>query len=110
MAAIKCIAMLVFFQFVVLVTLILQCNAMIVAYKHLQKKRTLLLCAYFCSKKNKWATKTKHFKSHRLRRKPRTIWVAGGRTDQWWRNLVSGNLPSDTWNKNFRIKNLFIRW
>ena len=76
---------------------------MIVAYKHLQKKRTLLLCAYFCSKKNKWATRTKHIKFRRLRRKPRTIWVAGGRTDQWWRNLVSGNLPSDTWNKNSRM-------
>ena len=95
--------MLVFFQFGVLVTLILQCNAMMIAYKLLQKRRTLLLCSYLCSKKNKWTTRKKHRKLSRLCRSPRTIWVANGRTDQWWRNLVSENLPLGTWKKNFRM-------
>ena len=42
-------------------------------------------------------------KVYRLCGKPRTTWVAGGRTDQRWRSLASGNLPFDTWNKNFKM-------
>ena len=34
--------------------------------------------------------------------------VVKGRTDQWWRNMIGGNLPDSFWKKNFRMsKDLF---
>ena len=99
----KCIAILIFFQFGVLITLILQFNAMASAYKLLQKKRMLLISAYLCSKNNKWAKRKKHLKLRTLCRKRRTIWVANGRTDQWWTNLLHENVPPGTWKKNLRM-------
>ena len=76
---------------------------MAIAYKLLQKKRMMLITAYLCSKKNKWAKRKKHLKLRRLCRKPRTIWVANGRTDQWWTNLLREDIPPDTWKKNLRM-------
>ena len=26
-----------------------------------------------------------------------------GRTDQWWRNIIGGNVPDSFWKKNFRM-------
>ena len=41
--------------------------------------------------------------------KHKSVWVVvNGRTDQWWRNMIGGNLPGNFWKKNFRMsKDLF---
>lgn len=39
----------------------------------------------------------------RYLRKKRSVWVKSGRTDQWWRNLISDKMSPDEWKKNLRI-------
>ena len=35
--------------------------------------------------------------------KQRGYWYDKGRRDQWWKNLLEGNLKGDIWKKNFRM-------
>ena len=58
--------MLSFFQFWLLITLILQCYGIVIAYKFLQARRNSLLCAYLCTKRKKWQERRKHLKICRL--------------------------------------------
>ncbi len=99
----KKLVMMVFFQFGLLLTLIIQCYGTVIAYQLLQAKRTLLVNAYLCTRKNKWARRIKHLKARRLCRKPRSTWIVNGRTDKWWENIVNGDAPDSVWKKNFRM-------
>ncbi len=47
----KKLVMMVFFQFGLLLTLIIQCYGTVIAYQLLQAKRTLLVNAYLCTRK-----------------------------------------------------------
>ena len=59
------IVMLSFFQFGLLITLILQWYGVVIAYKLLQTRRNSLLCAYLWAKRKKWQNR-KHLKIPRL--------------------------------------------
>ena len=43
-------------------------------------------------------------------RKKRNTWVANGRTDQWWNNMLGDDIPDQCWKKNFRMtKEAFLK-
>ena len=100
---------LLILQFGMFVTLVLQCHGLFVTYKLLERKRNQMLCMYLSGKKSYLMRKSKHAQLRRLRRKHKSVWVVvNGRTDQWWRNMIGGNLPGSFWKKNFRMsKDLF---
>ena len=100
---IRKVAVLVLVQFGLLVALTLQLHGMVVSYKLLQVRRALLLSAYLDARKSKWSRKRKYLRVRRLCRKPRSVWVANGRTDQWWRNMARTDVPASLWKKNFRM-------
>ena len=81
---------------------------MFVAYKLLEMKTNQMLCMHFSAKKSYLMREIKHAQLRRLRRKHKSVWVVNGRTDQWWRNIIGGNVPDSFWKKNFRMsKDLF---
>ena len=100
---------LLILQFGMFVTLVLQCHGLFVTYKLLEMKRNQMLCMHLSAKKSYLMKKRKHAQLRRLRRKHKSVWVVvNGRTDQWWRNMIGGNLPGSFWKKNFRMsKDLF---
>ena len=69
------LAVLVFIQFGLLLTVIIQCYGIAMLYQLLHAKRNLLLCAYLCAQKRRMARKLKRLKIHRLCRKKRSVWV-----------------------------------
>ncbi|XP_046853992.1 putative nuclease HARBI1 [Xenia sp. Carnegie-2017] len=87
----------------ILIALIIQCCGMAIAYRMMQQKRLRILDAYFQAKTKKLMRKRRHLMLRRLCRKPRSTWVVFGRTDQWWRNLISENALSISWKKNLRM-------
>ena len=95
---------LLILQFVMFVTLVLQCHGLFFTYKLLEMKRNQMLCMHLSAKKNYLKRKRKHAQLRRLRRKHKSVWVVvNERTDQWWRNMIGGNLPGSFWKKNFRM-------
>ena len=36
-------------------------------------------------------------------RRKRKIWVKPGRTDEWWKKIISGKMDSEEWKNNFRM-------
>ena len=54
-------------------------------------------------KKKLYHKKLRFLHHRRLCRKKKLYWVAPGRTEQWWLNLVSGLAPAENWKKNFRM-------
>ena len=84
---------LLILQFGMFVTLVLQCHGLFVTYKLLEMKRNQMLCMHLSAKKSYLMRKRKHAQLRRLRRKHKSVWVVvNRRTDQWWRNMISGNL------------------
>ena len=47
--------------------------------------------------------KLKIARQRRLMRRNRGCWFKPGRTEQWWRNMISGATPEEAWKKNFRL-------
>ena len=94
---------LLILQFGMFVTLILQCHALFVTYKLLERKRNQMLCMHLSAKKNYLMRKRKHAQLRRFRRKQKSVWVVNGRTDQWWQNMIGGNVPDSFWKKNVRM-------
>ena len=100
---------LLILQFGMFVTLVLQCHGLFVTYKMLEMKRNQMLCMHLSAKKSYLMRKRKHAQLRRLRRNHKSVSVVvKGRTDQWWQNMIGGNLPDSFWKKNFRMsKDLF---
>ena len=48
--------------------------------------------------KKKWIQRQKFFRRHHLFRKPRSVWVTCGSTDEWWNNVKREYL-TNTWGK-----------
>ena len=103
---------LLIYNFGMFVTLVLQCHGLFVTSKLLEMKRNQMLCMHLSAKKNYLMRKRKHAQLRRLRRKHKSLWVVvNGRTDQWWRNMIGGNLPGSFWKKNFRMSKIyFMNW
>ena len=38
-----------------------------------------------------------------LLKKKQKTWIKPGRTEKWWRQMISGKAPEDEWKINFRI-------
>ena len=93
-------------QFFPLISLILQLHGLVITYKILEMKRNLMLCALFSAKKSKLQRKMKHIQARRILRRPRSTWVANGRTDQWWQNMLGADVPEYCWKKNFRMSRI----
>ena len=92
------------------VTLVLQCHGLFVTYKLLEMKRNQMLCMHLSAKKNYLMRKRKHAQLRRLRRKHKSLWVVvNGRIDQWWRNMIGGNLSGSFGRKTLGCQR-FISW
>ena len=76
--------------------LILQLNAIIIMYELLGRKKRFVVSSYICLKKNKWIQRQKFLRRHHLLRKPSSVWVARGSTDEWWSNVKREDLLN-TW-------------
>ena len=74
----------------------------------MELKRNLPLAAYLSARKTYLQRKRRN-QARRVRRKPRSVWVINGRTDQWWQNMIGEDVPDWCWRKNFRMsKECFI--
>ena len=63
-----------------------------------------LFVASFLNKRvSYWKKRLIQTHERRARRKERSTWYVKGRTDKWWKNMVSGILPEESWKKNFRM-------
>ena len=54
-------------------------------------------------KRSYYLRKLKIIQRRRLARKKRQFRFTPGKTDQWWRNMISGETPEEQWVKNFRM-------
>ena len=54
-------------------------------------------------KKNFRLKKLKDKMLRRNSKKPRSCWYKIGRSDKWWKNMISGISPESYWFKNFRL-------
>ena len=100
---------LLILQFGMFVTLILRCHGFFVTYKLLEMKRNQMLCMHLSAKKSYLMRKRKHAQLRRLRRKQKSVWVmVNGRTDQWWRNMIGGNLPGSFWKKTLGCQKIYF--
>ena len=95
------IAVLIFLQFGLLVSLSLQLHGMLMKYSLLQAKRNSMVSAYLATKKDKWQRKRKHIQSRNLRRRTKSAWVFLGKTDEWWQKMIRRDVLERIW------KNLF---
>ena len=95
---------LLILQFGMFVTLVLQCHGLFVTYKVLEMKINQMLCMHLSAKKTYRMRKRKHAQLRTLRRKHKiSMGRVNWRTDQWWRNMIGGNVPDSFWRKNFRM-------
>ena len=90
-------------QFGLLAALNFQLFGMVAAYKMMELKRNLSLAAYLSARKTYLQRKRRNLQARRVRRKPRSLWVINGRTDQWWQNMIGEDVPEWCWRKNFRM-------
>ena len=81
--------------------------AMLVEYIN---KWDMIIISMLTSKKRHMYWKMKAKRLSQLRRKCWVSWFKQGRTDQWWDNLLSGELPNEEWHSNFRLpKDAFFK-
>ena len=66
-------------------------------------KRNTIIMSMLMSRQRYLFRKMKAKRISQLRRKQREVWYKQGRTDQWWKNLLSGKLSDEEWQRNFRL-------
>ena len=54
-------------------------------------------------KRNYHLQKLKQMRQRRLCRRKRSCWNIRGRTEEWWSKMITGELSSENWKKNFRF-------
>ena len=69
----------------------------------MKMKQTENNMLYFLQKRNYRHSKEKLRKIRNLYRERRSCWQICGRDDVFWRNILQGLLPDDTWKRNFRM-------
>ena len=82
---------------------IFQFQGFLVACQIYLKHRNDCLMAFMTRKRSALYRKLKIARQRRLMRRNRGCWFKPGRTEQWWRNMISGATPEETWKKNFRL-------
>ena len=90
-------------QFGLLVAFNFKLFGMVTAYKMMKLKRNLFLAAYLSARKTYLQRKRRNLQARRVRRKPRSVWVINGRTDQRWQNMIGEDVPDWCWRKSFSI-------
>lgn len=81
----------------------LQLNGLLFCYNLYQKQIQEKVLLYYGRKRSLYFKKLKIMHIRRMNRRKRSVWVANGRTDLWWRNLITGVSPDNAWKKNFRM-------
>ena len=66
-------------------------------------KRNTIIMSMLMSRRRYLFRKMKAKRISQLRRKRREVWYKQGRTDQWWKNVLSGKLSDEEWQRNFRL-------
>ena len=84
-------------------TILLQLNGLLLIWTINQKRRQATILNLVLSERRRATQKLKLAKQRRLNRKKRSCWYKAGRTDKWWKNLISGVSPKEFWKKNFRM-------
>lgn len=70
----------------------------------LYKKRNVdLLVTRFARKRNVIVENARNWNFGDTDENKRTRWVNNGRTDQWWRNMITLISPEEKWKKVFRM-------
>ena len=69
----------------------------------MKMKQTENNMLYFLQKRNHRHSKEKLRKIRNLSCERRSCWQICGRDDVFWRNILQGLLPDDTWKRNFRM-------
>ena len=82
--------------------LLLQLQLMTAAYRHHKQQQFFYINNYFHERK-KNLKKRIWLERCKKRRKERSCWVAGGRTDHWWKKMIWENIPDHCWRRNFRM-------
>ena len=62
-----------------------------------------LIISNLLRKKNFRLKKLKDKMLRRNSKKPHSCWYKIGRSDKWWKNMISGISPESYWFKNFRL-------
>ena len=55
-----------------------------------------------CTTRN-YSRRRKRLSVEKGHRKQRELWRQDGRTESWWAKLQAGEMPAETWKKNFRM-------
>jgi hypothetical protein len=72
--------------------------------------RTLHAIQQILETKRKMRRRKRLLLGLRKDRKKRNTWVANGRTDQWWNNMLGDDISDQCWKKNFRMtKEAFLK-
>ena len=66
---------------------------------HMMHSMALLACAT----RSFFARKRRRESVEKGNRKRRAMWRQNGRTESWWAKLLAGEMPAETWKKNFRM-------
>lgn len=77
-------------------------GALIVLLEYVNK-RNMLIVSILMSKRRHLFLKMKAKRISQLTQKRREVWYKQGRSDKWWKNLLSGKLSGDEWQRNFRL-------
>ena len=67
-----------------------------------QRNNTILL-SMLNKNESFWIRKLRKNAEKRSMRLPRSLWFKKGRTEQWWENLLTGELPEEEWKKKMRM-------
>ncbi len=86
-----------------LVSLILTMNGILLLWKINETRRNHVMSMVLSRKRSYYFKKLKSLRQRQLNRKKRSCWHKAGRTDLWWKNILTGVAPADSWRKNFRM-------
>ena len=81
------------------ITQIMHLKSLIVLYKLQKLKFDNFYKIIILTKRLRSLLKMKQARERRLKRKNRSSWFKSGRTDLWWKNIITGVAPSDVWKK-----------
>ena len=89
-------------------TILMMLNAILIMYELLGRKKRFAMSSNICLKKI-LIQRQKFLRRRNLLRKPRSVWVARGSTDEWWNNVKQEDLPKHLVEKKFSdFKRMFI--
>ena len=88
---------------VVFIVLLTQLYSFLIVLMCTQHHMAQSMALLSCAARSSFSRKRRLEFVNRKDRKQRAMWRQNGRTDTWWYKLLTGEMPAETWKKNFRM-------